>query len=540
MKTLFILCMLAKLIDFGYKHQKDKESFYFFKCMIYLICSSIHSVILNIPVPIGACIILIIYIFDHKNRKIKLAMIGMGLFIIVLSNVTYKDIAYPLQKLYLYHLTKNTNSLDIYTQSSTGTDLLFSISDASQVQQWVDILNDSTPTFTWNMKELPESNSYLVKLHTNKKSIDIFLSPYAEKVCNMYLGHTSLAYSNTKIFSLIYENFSLHPNMLTLNISNEFPIDISNSTILDLLWRTIIWEPKNKATSYNENLFTIPSYLFFDNATGCSIIFSTAFEYAYIPSHGIIQLSPYLINALQEQFILSQLASVNELQKFEPSHFHTKIDSGFKFSIETDANQFYNALYKKDYKTNEKTLLHTVNSLNAKYFILKSPYILLLDEKSHNQYFLMLINQNIPEKHRYIAKDQYIVPHSISICPQNLQFAYIIKSNHKSTLYFVPSYYHSPKTIATGLVNDSLFLSSEYIVFTQEIKNQSYLCIYSTSSYRTIRYIPIPGIISLIEAKNNTVYFAVQNTEKNNLKEGLFFIDTDFIIHKYSSHKVLE
>lgn len=130
-------------------------------------------------------------------------------------------------------------------------------------------------------------------------------------------------------------------------------------------------------------------------------------------------------------------------------------------------------LYQYDYREDEKLLLHAVNSAHTKFFVLKYPYILLLDEKNNTNYSLMLINQNIPDKHRYISKNENISPKLLSICPQNTKFAYITGHGQNNSLYLVSDYYHSSKVIATGGIVDSLFLSTDYLIFTQKISNQN-------------------------------------------------------------------
>lgn len=533
MKSLFLIAIICKVMRSAYYKHTDFEPFFIFKCIFYLFASSIHSVVVNIPLPLGACIMFVAYLFETKNRKIKLRMIGTGLLVIFLSNIDYVKLSYPFQKLYLYTSTYNTQKIEVFAHSNENDDYLFTVSDPDEVLEWIYSLQTSTPYASWFTKTLPNDYGYLIKLSTNKGKTDFYLSTNSTKSANLFIGPQTISYFNNTIYSLINKLHPDNPSILTINTSKNSSINITHSTILNILWRNITWNAKESLDSYEKNMFTIPSYLFFDTNLGCKLSFSYNFQYAYIQDKGVIKLSSYLQNMLNEQFILSQLDIVEELDSFEPAHIYTKPHSTLNYSIEPDENDSYYGLYREDYKNNEKILLHTVNSTNTKYFLLRTPYILLLDERSPSQYFLMLINQNIPEKHRYIEKNQNILPHSISICPQNTKFTYIVENQENSILYFVDNYYHSANPIATGIINDSLFLSDDYIVFTQELDGENLLCIYSTIHSKIVKYILIPGNITLIEGGNNKVYFAVQKVDNMNLKQGIFYIDTTLTVHKF-------
>ena len=234
---------------------------------------------------------------------------------------------------------------------------------------------------------------------------------------------------------------------------------------------------------------------------------------------------------LTEQLILSQLTPVKQFQHFNSAHTSNYQASTLNFTIERDINDLYYGLYLYDYQKDEKVMLHTVNSADTKFFVLKYPYILVLDETNHNSYSLLLINQNVPNKHRYITKNENISPKSLSICPENTKFAYITEHGQNNSLYLVSDYYHSPKVIATGAIADSLFLSTNYIIFTQKISNQNLLCVYSLDHDQFIKYIPIQGEVTLVNASENKVIFCVQQTHNNKLLEGMFYIDNTLNIY---------
>lgn len=533
MKSLFLIIIICKVMRSAYYNHKDLEPFFIFKCIFYLFASSIHSVVINIPLPLGACIMFIASLFDIKNRTIKLKMICTGLLVIILSNFNFDSLSYPLQKLYMYETTHDIQKIEVFAHTSKNSDFIFAITDPEDLFDWTTSLQSSTPYSSWNTKTLPNDYGYLLKLTSSKNIQTIFLSSNASQFSNLFLGDKQIPYTNSTIYSLITKFYPLTPTVLTINTSKESAINITYPMILNILWRNITWFPTEPLSNYQQEMFSIPAYLFFDTNLGCKFSFSHNFDYAYIHNRGVMKLSPYLKNMLNEQFILSQLDITEELDIFEPAHTSTKSTTSLKFSIEPDENDFYYGFYREDYKNDEKILLHTVNSPNAKYFLLKNPYILLLDERSPSQYFLMLINQNLPEKHRYIEKNQSILPHSISICPQNTKFTYIVENQENSILYFVDNYYHSPISIATGIINDSLFLSDEYIVFTQQLDNDNLLCIYNTNQSKIIKYILIPGNITLIESGNNKIYFAVQKVDNMNLKQGIFYIDNTLTVHKF-------
>lgn len=535
MKSLFLIVIISKFLRKSYYTRVDNEPFLLFKCLIYLFISSIHSIIIKIPLPIGAAIMLIISLFDTRNKKVKLAMIAVGVLVVVLSIFNYQSFAYPMQKLYLFTSTHNTEKIEVYSHTPEVDNFLFDVTQEIDLNNWIDSLKSSSPSTSWSRKALPNDNTYLLKLYSSNETIDIFVSADSSKHTNVFIGNHYISYSNSTILSFISKLHPDTPSVLTINTSKDSSVNITNSTLLNILWKDIVWNPKEALTPNTKDSFTIPAYLFFDTSLGCKLFFSSHFESAYIQNKGIITLSPYLQNMLSEQFVLSQLDIVKELDTFNPAHLYNKPSNSINFSIEPSDNNLYYGLYREDYKTHEKTLLHTVSSPNTKYFLLNNPYILLLDEKTPTQHVLMLINQNIPDKHRYISKNQNILTHSISICPQNIKFTYIVENQDNTTLYFVDNYYYSPQPIATGLINDSLFLSDEYIVFTQEIDGENSLCIYSTIYSKIIKYILIPGNITFIDGGNDRVYFTVQSIDNLNLKQGIFYIDTNLTLQKADS-----
>lgn len=532
MKSLFLIAIIGKSLRRSYYVHDDNEPFLLFKCLIYLFISSINTVIIGIPFPIGAAIMFIISLFDIHNHKIKLKMITLGLLIIFLSIFDYQSFTYPLQKFYLFTSTHNAKKIEVYSHTSQSNTFLFDITQENDLNNWINTLQTSTPLASWSIKTLPSDNHYLLKIHLPNKIVDISISPDSPKDTNLFIGDNYIPYSNPTIPTFISKLYPDKPSVLTINTSKDSSVNITNPTLLHILWKDIIWDEKAPLTLMNKNSFTIPAYLFFDTSLGCKLFFSSNFESAYIQNKGIIKLPTYLQNLLNEQFILSHLNIVEELDTFNPASLYNQPPNSINFSIEPSDNNLYYGLYREDYKTHEKTLLHTVNSPNAKCFLLNDPYILLLDEKTSSQQVLMLINQNIPDKHRYISKNQNILTHSISICPQNVKFTYIVENHDNTTLYFVDNYYYFPQPIATGIINDSRFLSDEYIAFTQEINGDNLLCIYSTIHSKIVKHILIPGNVTLLDGGNNKVYFAVQKVDNLNLKQGIFYIDTTLTLHK--------
>lgn len=531
MKSLFVIIVIIKVCLSLSTKVSDSENFLVLKCIGYLVISSIHSVIVNIPIPIGAIIMSILLLFDPLNKKIKSKLILTGLLIVGCSVISFSSASYPFQKAYLYLTTYNVDKIDVFSNGLTNEEYLFTITNESEIKDLTNTIQNSTPCISWGNKVIPSDTGYSLVFHTGSSSTRILVSSHSLKDYDLFIGNHYIAYKNPNILSFIQKRYPKTPTVLTLQDHTKELINIKNTNILNTLWRDIIWSSNEKIQLADENLFDIPGYLFFKNGIGCKINFSSNFNYAYLPNKNIISLSHYLSSSLQQQFILSHLNSVKEFNNFGPAHVHNPPQNTIKYSIEQDENGLYYGLYREDLKTKEKILLHTVSSLDTQFFILTNPYILILDEKSPSQYFLLLINQNLPEKHRYIEKNQNIVPQSLAICPHNQQFSYIVNYYNESMLYIVSNYYHSPKVVASGTIYDSLFLSDNYLAFTQSSNSENYFCIYDIKQSKIIRYIYIPGEITLIKSSNYKVYFAVQTSEDNNLKEGIFYIDSSLSIH---------
>ncbi|MHC1749251.1 MAG: hypothetical protein AB9856_13260 [Cellulosilyticaceae bacterium] len=531
MKSLFVIIIIVKVCLSLYNKPHESENFLVIKCIFYLIISSIHSVIVSVPIPIGAIIMSIILIFDPFNKKIKSKLVLTGLIVVGCSVFSFSAISYPFQKAYLYLKTYNVHKIDVFSNSLTNEEYLFTISNDVEIKDLANNILNSTPCISWGNKVIPADTGYSLILHSGTTSTRLLLSSNSLKNYNLFIGNHYITYKNTTLLPLIQKRYPKSPVILTLQDSNKQLINIKNTNILNTLWRDVIWSSNEKIQLSEENLFNIPGYLFFKNGIGCKINFSSNFNYASLPNKNIIALSHYLSTSLQQQFVLSHLNPVKEFNNFGPAHTHNPPQSTIKYSIEQDENGLYYGLYREDLKTMEKILLHTVSSLDTQFFILTNPYILILDEKSPSQYFLLLINQNLPEKHRYIEKNQNIIPKSLAICPHNQQFTYIVNYYNESMLYIVSNYYHSPKVVASGDINDSLFLSDNYLAFTQSSNGENYFCIYDIKQAKVIRYIYIPGDITLIKSSNYKVYFAVQTNENTSLKEGIFYIDSSLTIH---------
>lgn len=532
MKSLLALIVIVRSLYYIQFQIIEEEKFMYFKSIAYLFISSIHSLILSIPIPLGALIMLCFTLFDHKNIRIKLRMIGAGLVIIFLSLIDFQHLSYPFQQAYLYMNTQSVQKIDIYSYNDTHESYLFSITESEKINSITQQIRLSTPHSSWNHKKIGSNLGYRLIVHHNNKTIPMTISPYDTGLSNLFIGNNFIPYKNDTLIPYIHSIYSNSPSILTINTSKNTSINISNKSILDNLWRIILWSESTTVPTLSKDDFQVPSYLFFEGYLGFKLLFTLDFNYAIIDNQKIIELPIYLQTMLNEQYILSQLDYVNELTYFEPAHVSNPQNSSLKFSIQLDPNQMYYGLYLQDYKTNETILLHSVNSPHAQYFVLKHPYILLLDEKSPNAHYLMLVNQNIPEKHRYIVKNEQVIPRSISLCPQNTQFTYIIDYGDTSTLYLVTDYYRSPKVLATGQITDSLFLSDNYLVFTQIIDGKSILSVYSLTHRQIIKYINIPGDITLIEASNNKINFVVQSIEGLSLKESTFCIDNNLNIYK--------
>lgn len=530
MKSLFVCILYLNTLLFAKHNQREAEAFYYIKCMIYVIASGIHSIILGIPIPIGAIIMIIIFYVDTVNRHAKRRMIYVGIIVFLLSNINYSHLMYPVQKLYMYTHTQNVRKIEVFAHSPYDENKLLTLTDPEELNNWTNALQQSKPYSSWNFKSIPSDIGYTIKVYSNDLVMDVFVSRYTDKNANIYVDQQAISYYNPDLLSLIHNYSPDVPQVLTINTSKDAYANIYNGHILNTLWREIIWSEKSPYSDSVSNNFKIPAYLFLDTQLGCRLYFSTDFLYAYIPNEGIMKLTPYLQTILSQQFILSHLDYVDSFHKYEASHIHTQHDATVQYSIELDDSGLYYGLYLLDLQSDRRTLLHTVKSPNTKFFILKSPYILLLDESEDGQYSLMLINQNVPEKHRYIMKNEAILPHSISICPQNSKFAYIVTQNDLSTLYLVSDYYHSPKSIANGEISDSLFLSDDQIVFTQKIDRENMLCVYNISQNQLVKCLFIPGSVQLLKAENHRVYFVVQQMEGKNAKQGTFYVDENLEI----------
>ncbi len=57
------------------------------------------------------------------------------------------------------------------------------------------------------------------------------------------------------------------------------------------------------------------------------------------------------------------------------------------------------------------------------------------------------------------------------------------------------------------------------------------LCVYSLDHDQFIKYIPIQGEVTLVNASENKVIFCVQQTHNNKLLEGMFYIDNTLNIY---------
>lgn len=532
MKSLIAFLFIIKIISSLKYHLIDRENFFYIKCVLYIILSSIHSTIGNIPIPFGALLMLCIALIDQKNVKIKLKMIGAGLFIILLSLLNFYNLTYPIKKAYLYATTAQVNQINLYSFKNGHQQFLISITDPASVRDWTERLNISTPYTYWSNKVQSTDLGYMIELEKNESTHTFYLNPYLDSGPNLFLGDKKVSYTHASLTDFFHHTYSNTPSSLTINTSKHAVVNLYHTTLLNTLWQNILWNEPIVSDKLTDELFSVPAYLFFDQYLGCRIQFTTHFDYASIDSKKIIKLPDTLSETLKNQYILSQTDYVNQLSTFKPAYFSNPKSSHDKYSIRMDEHELYFALYHNDYRTNDATLLHTVHSSQAQYFILNHPYILLLDEKNPKEFYLMLVNQNIPEKHRYIAKNEEIIPHSISLCPQNTKFTYIVNQGDTSTLYFVSNYYRSPQSIATGQILDSLFLSDFYIAFTQIIDDDYYLCIYSINRKQVIKHIAVPGKIIFTESKDHQITFAVQVIEGLNLREGVFSMDSKFNIYK--------
>ncbi|OON98301.1 MAG: hypothetical protein ATN36_00995 [Epulopiscium sp. Nele67-Bin005] len=475
---------------------------------------------------------LILLCLDKYNKVVKLKLIATGLIIFFLSSTNFQMIASPFQTKYLNMQIENIDKIELFAYTPNAEEFLFEINEGEVLREWAEILQMSTPQIAWKNKTLPQNSGYKILLYNQEKTTELIVSIPALGAKNLFVGPYYIAYDNPYLIDLLEEVQPTNPQVLNINPYSDSAILIDNSTLLNVLWRTILWEQKYDITHYNLDEFYIPAFLNFENEMGCKILFTDDFAYAYIPNRGVISLSEYLQSMLLEQYILSDLKTVDAFTFYEPVHIYTELNSTTKYYLEVENDSLYYGLYKEDYITKEKTLLHTITAVDSEFFLLKYPYILLLDHKGASQYFLMLINQNVPEKHRYIEKGVHIIPESIAIGPQNNSFTYIINNGETTTLFYVQDYYQSPLPAVTGHVQDSVFLSDQYIVLTQVIEGESLICVYDTSIGKIIKYTYIPGEVQLIQSGNNQVSFAIQQTKESTLREGVFTIDTSLTIVK--------
>ena len=533
MKTLLVISIIISLYLDTTTKEREKEPFFSAKCAIYLFFSSVHYFMLGMPIPLGAIIMYLYSLFDIKNHYFKVKLILSGLFIFFLSITNFTDITSPLQTAYLTASTYNTTNIEVYSKYNDHAKFLFSFSNKEQINHLIKQLESSKPYANWYHKIIPNDMGYLLKLYTNSNQLtEIYISLYPTDNSNIYIGNKFFSYYNENIINYIDTLYSRKPSILTLNTVTNVSIDITNSSLLSNLWRCIIWNKPINELNRPEESFNIPGNLIFDNNSECTLNFSSDFHYTQLINGDIIEISPYLQRMLSEQLVLSELDLVDKFQAFDGAHTSNYTLNSSNFSIERDPNDLYYGLYYYNYKKDEKVFLHTVNYASTKFFILKYPYLLILDHDNNSNYYLMLINQNIPDKHRYISRNEAIIPKSLSICPQNTKFAYIAEHGQNASLFLVTDYYHSPKVIATGGIIDSLFLSDDYIVFTQKMNDLNLLCVYSIEHDQFIKYTPVPGNITLIKATDNKVYFCIQRKDNNKLYEGLFYIDTFLQLYK--------
>ncbi|OOO00053.1 MAG: hypothetical protein ATN35_09365 [Epulopiscium sp. Nele67-Bin004] len=530
MKSLFVIILIFKQVGDIPMQKKDREQLYFLKCLAYLFLSSVSSTLFTYTVPLGAILMFILYLIDDANKVVKLKMILTGLIIVILSSISFNTFSDPLQNLYLSEQTSNIIRIDAYSYTPEYEQFLFAISEEEQVEEWISLLLKSQPVSYWNYKSIPKSIGYRLRLYSADHSIDIIVSNQQLNSQNLYVGDQYTGYYNEDILELIESVHPATPYVLTINASTDAVININNSTILHTLWQKIIWSSKDDVANYSLDNFSVSAYLFFESNLGCRLFFTTDFHFAYIQDQGVIALPSSLQKMLYEQFILSQLETVDMFRDFAPTHISNSIPSSIDFHISPDEDNFFYGLYRSDYKAGETIFLHTVTSLDSKFFELKAPYLLLLDQKGPSQYDLMLVNQNIPESHRYMVKNANINPSSIAICPQNTTFAYITDNDELSTLFYVSNYYQSPKTIVSGKIYDCVFLSDKYIAFTQEIDDINLLCVYDTQLKKIVKYTYIPGDIHFVDSYNNQILFTVQSIDNLELKEGLFILNSDLSI----------
>lgn len=526
MRYIIIYGIITLMIIYIYTKQNEYEKFYITKCMSYLFISTIHSVIIIIEFPLGAAIMSLLYLADKKNRAVKSKLIIGGIIIVILSVLNYKDISDPLQKLYLNKIKIDAVKIEVYTNNNITNKYLFSITDQKDISKWLSTLKESTSYSSWNYKFIPKNEGYMLKIHYPSKELSVVVTKEISNLPNVFLNKNDIPYTNKAIFDMINEYFSITPLILQVP-SNQ--TEITNKNIIENLWDEILWN--NEQSNTDKVNFTIKSIIVLSNKTELEINFSNNFTYLKIGEKQIVKLSDDLSRKLNEQYILSQLNVVSTLTDYTPVHIHTPAQSTMKYSIETDEFGRNYSLNVTNTATNVKTKLHSTSS-KGEFIELKSPYVLLYDEKSPDQNSLMLINQNVPDKHRYIVNNKRISANSIAICPKNIKFTYTIDNSNSSSLYLVNDYYGPPITIANGNIQDSLFLSDRLLVYLINSDNNNFLCIYDTELNRTVKYVTVPGEAHFIRIEDNNIIFSIQKKENNLLKEGIFVLNTSFNFKK--------
>ncbi|OOB78933.1 MAG: hypothetical protein BEN18_05565 [Epulopiscium sp. Nuni2H_MBin001] len=470
----------------------------------------------------------IAYMIDTANKRAKQHMILTGIVIVSLSSTNFNIITAPIQNLVLSRNIQNTSKIEIYSYTSTYEQFILEITEQSEIDEWLELLLQSEPQSNWGYKTIPQTPGYKLVLSSSENVVDILITNQTLNNKNLFLGNTYLGYYNSAVAELIENIHPLQPEVLTITHFDE--ISIHNEAILTDLWNEIIWSTKEPIENYHLSTFPISAYLVFEEDLGCKIFFTTDFTQAYIVDQGVMLLSSKLQRLLLEQYTLSQLTAVESFRIFEPAYTSSNITSYVDFYIEPDENGLFYGLYRENYKTQEKIFLHNITSLESNFFIISTPYLLLLDCKGASQYDLMLVNQNIPESHRYMVKNQNIIPTSIAICPHNTNFTYIIENQDNSTLFYVDNYYQSPKPIISGDIDDSIFLSDKYIAFTQTLNNNNLLCVYDTQLGKIVKYTYLNGNAHFIDSYHNQVLFALQAIEDSSFKEGVFILHNDLTI----------
>ncbi|OON95541.1 MAG: hypothetical protein ATN31_10905 [Candidatus Epulonipiscioides saccharophilum] len=530
MKSLFVFILILMQIGRLPFTQQTKEYMFFIKSIIYLLVSSVHSIILGFTIPLGAIIMSLILLTDRQNSKVKLSLIFTGVIIVLFSTFSFSNITNILCSFYIRTETLQTYKIEVSAYTPEASHFLFEITDTEIIDEWVSSINSSMPNMLFDSKLIPSTLGYEVKLFRPDGSSSFILTKATLNTTNLFLGKYLLPFFNQGLVSLIESIHPINPEVLTINSSLESMINITNKNMLNKLFEIIIWSEKEIVNDIDYSIFSIPAYLFFKTNLGCRLYFTPNFEQAYIKGQGIITMPENTQQTLSEQFTLSRQSIVETFREFQPVHTSSPSINYENFFIEPDDNELFYGLYKQDYLSGEKFYLHNVSSLESEYFLLQSPYILLLDKKSAGNSDLMLINQNLPTRHRYVVKNQNIIPSSIAICPAQANFIFISQNNDSATLHYVHDYYRSPQSIISGNILDCIFLSERYIVFTEEKNHEIFLCVYDKMLNNIVKSSYIPGQVKFIESYNHQVLFAVQDIDNLDLKEGIFTLNSDLSI----------